>query len=114
MSLSNNLVYDGKLECGSERVSKALVDLPKLKELKLEQEYSSEEWLKATLDPNNPVCFLNTEKVDMSALPSFSLLKSATLGILRSLRKINGHILTCLLLLKWQKSDFKNLTGFLI
>lgn len=63
MSLSNKLVYDGKLECGSERVSSAVVDLPNLKELKLKWEYSSEAWLKETLDPNNPVCFLNTEKV---------------------------------------------------
>ncbi|XP_063163620.1 DNA replication ATP-dependent helicase/nuclease DNA2 isoform X2 [Candoia aspera] len=62
MSLSNKLVYDGKLECGSEKVSKAVIDLPNLKKLKLE-EYSSETWLKETLDPNNPVCFLNTEKV---------------------------------------------------
>ncbi|KAF7247421.1 DNA replication ATP-dependent helicase/nuclease DNA2 [Varanus komodoensis] len=63
MTLSNKLVYEGKLECGSERVSKAVIDLPNLKELKLEQEYCSEMWLKETLDPNNPVCFLNTEKV---------------------------------------------------
>uniref|UniRef100_A0ABM5G0X0 DNA replication ATP-dependent helicase/nuclease n=1 Tax=Pogona vitticeps TaxID=103695 RepID=A0ABM5G0X0_9SAUR len=63
MSLSNKLVYEGKLECGSERVSKGRIDLPNLKELKLEQEYSSEIWLKEALDPNNPVCFLNTEKV---------------------------------------------------
>ncbi|XP_062989360.1 DNA replication ATP-dependent helicase/nuclease DNA2 [Elgaria multicarinata webbii] len=63
MSLSNKLVYDGKLECGSERVSKAVLDLPNLKDLKLEQKDSSEIWLKETLDPNNPVCFLNTEKV---------------------------------------------------
>ncbi|XP_061491165.1 DNA replication ATP-dependent helicase/nuclease DNA2 [Rhineura floridana] len=62
MSLSNKLVYDGKLECGSERVSQAVVDLPNLKELKLERQYS-ETWIKETLDPNNPVCFLNTEKV---------------------------------------------------
>lgn len=62
MSLSNKLVYDGKLECGSEKVSRAIIDLPNLKKLKLE-ESSSEMWLKETLDPNNPVCFLNTEKV---------------------------------------------------
>ncbi|XP_015269363.1 PREDICTED: DNA replication ATP-dependent helicase/nuclease DNA2 [Gekko japonicus] len=62
MSLSNKLMYDGKLECGSERVSKAVADLPNLKGLKLEQ-LPSETWLKETLDPNNAVCFLNTEKV---------------------------------------------------
>ncbi|ETE67486.1 DNA2-like helicase, partial [Ophiophagus hannah] len=61
MSLSNKLVYDGKLECGSEKVSRAIIDLPNLKKLKLE-ESSSETWLKETLDPNSPVCFLNTEK----------------------------------------------------
>lgn len=69
MSLSNKLIYDGKLECGSERVSKAVADLPNLKGLKLEQEYSSETWLKETLDPNNPVCFLNTEKVAITGSP---------------------------------------------
>ncbi|XP_053161315.1 DNA replication ATP-dependent helicase/nuclease DNA2 [Hemicordylus capensis] len=63
MSLSNKLVYDGKLECGCERVSKAVVELPYLEKLKLEWEYYSEAWLKEMLDPNNPVCFLNTEKV---------------------------------------------------
>lgn len=69
MSLSNNLVYNGKLECGSEKVSKAIVDLPNLKDLKLDQKFSSETWLKETLDPNNPVCFLNTEKVNFTCLP---------------------------------------------
>ncbi|CAM5128840.1 unnamed protein product [Eretmochelys imbricata] len=66
MSLSNKLVYEGKLECGSEKVSKATVILPNLKNLKLELELfadSSETWLKETFEPNNPVCFLNTEKV---------------------------------------------------
>uniref|UniRef100_A0A8C8R5G8 DNA replication ATP-dependent helicase/nuclease n=1 Tax=Pelusios castaneus TaxID=367368 RepID=A0A8C8R5G8_9SAUR len=66
MSLSNKLVYEGKLECGSEKVSKATVILPNLKNLKLELELfadSSETWLKETLEPNNPVCFLNTAKV---------------------------------------------------
>ncbi|XP_029140102.1 DNA replication ATP-dependent helicase/nuclease DNA2 [Protobothrops mucrosquamatus] len=63
MSLSNKLVYDGQLECGSEKVSRAVIDLPNLKKLKLE-ESSAEMWLKETLDPNNPVCFLNTEKIE--------------------------------------------------
>nr|XP_006125342.1 DNA replication ATP-dependent helicase/nuclease DNA2 [Pelodiscus sinensis] len=64
MSLSNKLIYEGKLECGSEKVSKATVNLPNLKNLELELfADSSETWLKETLEPNNPVCFLNTEKV---------------------------------------------------
>uniref|UniRef100_A0A8D0G3H1 DNA replication ATP-dependent helicase/nuclease n=1 Tax=Sphenodon punctatus TaxID=8508 RepID=A0A8D0G3H1_SPHPU len=65
MSLSNKLVYEGKLECGSEKVSQATINLPYLEDVKLELELlanTSETWLKETLDPNNPVCFLNTEK----------------------------------------------------
>ncbi|XP_074965605.1 DNA replication ATP-dependent helicase/nuclease DNA2 isoform X2 [Phalacrocorax aristotelis] len=63
MSLSNMLVYEGKLECGSEKVSNATVNLPNLKKLKLELAGASKTWLKEVLDPDTPVCFLNTEKV---------------------------------------------------
>ncbi|OXB74721.1 UNVERIFIED_CONTAM: hypothetical protein H355_001553 [Colinus virginianus] len=63
MSLSNKLVYEGKLECGSEKVSNATANLPNLKMLKLELADSSKTWLKEVLEPDRPVCFLNTEKV---------------------------------------------------
>ncbi|XP_037256405.1 DNA replication ATP-dependent helicase/nuclease DNA2 isoform X1 [Falco biarmicus] len=63
MSLSNMLVYEGKLECGSEKVSNATANLPNLKKLKLELVDASKTWLKEVLDPDTPVCFLNTEKV---------------------------------------------------
>ncbi|KAI1231636.1 hypothetical protein IHE44_0007713, partial [Lamprotornis superbus] len=63
MSLSNMLVYEGKLECGSEKVSNATVNLPNLKKLKLDLGDPSKTWLKEVLDPDTPVCFLNTEKV---------------------------------------------------
>ncbi|KAL2303290.1 hypothetical protein Nmel_010755, partial [Mimus melanotis] len=63
MSLSNMLVYEGKLECGSEKVSNATVNLPNLKKLKLDLGDASKTWLKEVLDPDTPVCFLNTEKV---------------------------------------------------
>uniref|UniRef100_A0A8C8AGL0 DNA replication ATP-dependent helicase/nuclease n=1 Tax=Otus sunia TaxID=257818 RepID=A0A8C8AGL0_9STRI len=63
MSLSNMLVYEGKLECGSEKVSNATVNLPNLKKLKLDLADASKTWLKEVLDPDTPVCFLNTEKV---------------------------------------------------
>uniref|UniRef100_A0A8D2P1J1 DNA replication ATP-dependent helicase/nuclease n=1 Tax=Zosterops lateralis melanops TaxID=1220523 RepID=A0A8D2P1J1_ZOSLA len=62
MSLSNMLVYEGKLECGSEKVSNATVNLPNLKKLKLDFGDASKTWLKEVLDPDTPVCFLNTEK----------------------------------------------------
>uniref|UniRef100_F7FDD9 DNA replication ATP-dependent helicase/nuclease DNA2 n=1 Tax=Ornithorhynchus anatinus TaxID=9258 RepID=F7FDD9_ORNAN len=67
MSLSNKLVYEGKLECGSEKVAKAIVTLPKFQDVKLNLElyadYSETLWLKGVFEPNNSVCFLNTEKV---------------------------------------------------
>nr|XP_033798157.1 DNA replication ATP-dependent helicase/nuclease DNA2 isoform X1 [Geotrypetes seraphini] len=66
MALTNKLVYEGKLECGSEKVGTATVNLPNLKDLKLKMELFtdySETWLKDVLEPSNAVCFLNTEKV---------------------------------------------------
>lgn len=67
MSLSNKLTYEGKLECGSDKVASAVVNLPKLKDVKLELEfyadYSENPWMVGAFEPNNPVCFLNTDKV---------------------------------------------------
>ncbi|XP_008060479.1 DNA replication ATP-dependent helicase/nuclease DNA2 [Carlito syrichta] len=67
MSLSNKLTYEGKLECGSDKVANAVINLPNLKDVKLELEfyadYSDNPWLIGVFEPNNPVCFLNTDKV---------------------------------------------------
>ncbi|XP_027696330.1 DNA replication ATP-dependent helicase/nuclease DNA2 isoform X2 [Vombatus ursinus] len=67
MSLSNKLVYEGKLECGSEKVANATVSLPHLKDVILDlqahRDYSETFWLRGAFEPKNPVCFLNTEKV---------------------------------------------------
>ncbi|XP_053442367.1 DNA replication ATP-dependent helicase/nuclease DNA2 isoform X2 [Nycticebus coucang] len=67
MSLSNKLTYEGKLECGSEKVANAVINLPNFKDVKLELEfyadYSDNPWLIKVFEPNNPVCFLNTDKV---------------------------------------------------
>lgn len=66
MALSNKLVYEGRLECASERVSTAIVHLPHLKSLQLELEFresSENAWVKDVLEPSNPVCFLNTEEI---------------------------------------------------
>uniref|UniRef100_A0A3Q1FPZ8 DNA replication ATP-dependent helicase/nuclease n=1 Tax=Acanthochromis polyacanthus TaxID=80966 RepID=A0A3Q1FPZ8_9TELE len=70
MSLSNSLMYDGRLECGSERTALALLTLPFL--LTVQSELSSYSqmqpqhdlsWLQATLLPSNPVCFLDCSMV---------------------------------------------------
>ncbi|XP_021507111.1 DNA replication ATP-dependent helicase/nuclease DNA2 isoform X3 [Meriones unguiculatus] len=67
MSLSNKLTYEGKLECGSDRVANAVMTLPNLKDVKLNLEfyadYSDNPWLAGVFEPGNPVCFLNTDKV---------------------------------------------------
>ncbi|XP_035882765.1 DNA replication ATP-dependent helicase/nuclease DNA2 isoform X2 [Phyllostomus discolor] len=67
MSLSNKLTYEGKLECGSDKVANAVINLPNFKDVKLELEfyadYSESPWLIGAFEPNNPVCFLNTDQV---------------------------------------------------
>ncbi|CAH6789767.1 DNA replication ATP-dependent helicase/nuclease DNA2 [Phodopus roborovskii] len=67
MSLSNKLTYEGKLECGSDRVANALITLPNFKDVKPNLEfyanYSDNPWLAGVFEPDNPVCFLNTDKV---------------------------------------------------
>ncbi|KAM7072984.1 DNA replication ATP-dependent helicase/nuclease DNA2 isoform 2-T2 [Molossus nigricans] len=67
MSLSNKLTYEGKLECGSDKVASAVINLPNFKDVKLELEfyadYSETPWLIGVFEPNNPVCFLNTDQV---------------------------------------------------
>ncbi|XP_030232476.1 DNA replication ATP-dependent helicase/nuclease DNA2 [Gadus morhua] len=69
MSLSNCLMYDGRLECGSERTASARLALPFL--VSVQSELSSHceatpkdlEWVQAALLPGNPVCFLDTTQV---------------------------------------------------
>ncbi|XP_060141862.1 DNA replication ATP-dependent helicase/nuclease DNA2 isoform X3 [Globicephala melas] len=66
MSLSNKLTYEGKLECGSDKVANAVINLPNFKDVKLELEfyadYSENPWLVEVFEPKSPVCFLNTDK----------------------------------------------------
>ncbi|KAF0043314.1 hypothetical protein F2P81_004651 [Scophthalmus maximus] len=70
MSLSNSLMYEGRLECGSERTASALLTLPFL--LSVQSELSSHSqthhqhelaWIQASLAPSNPVCFLDCSVV---------------------------------------------------
>ncbi|XP_068443578.1 DNA replication ATP-dependent helicase/nuclease DNA2 isoform X2 [Clinocottus analis] len=70
MSLSNSLMYEGRLECGSERTATALLTLPFL--LSVQSELSSYSkahpqhdlaWIHATLLPSSPVCFLDCSMV---------------------------------------------------
>uniref|UniRef100_A0A4W6FYB0 DNA replication ATP-dependent helicase/nuclease n=1 Tax=Lates calcarifer TaxID=8187 RepID=A0A4W6FYB0_LATCA len=66
MSLSNSLMYEGRLECGSERTASALLSLPFLHSVQSELSCYSQThpqhdlaWIQAALSPSNPVCFLD-------------------------------------------------------
>ncbi|KAF3686321.1 DNA replication ATP-dependent helicase/nuclease DNA2 [Channa argus] len=70
MSLSNSLMYEGRLECGSERTASALLTLPFLLSVHSEiGAYSQAHpqldlaWIQDTLLPSNPVCFLDCSMV---------------------------------------------------
>lgn len=70
MSLSNSLMYEGQLECGSERTATALLALPLLPSVQSELGSNSASdprpdlaWVQSTLLPSNPVCFLDCSKV---------------------------------------------------
>ncbi|XP_072414096.1 DNA replication ATP-dependent helicase/nuclease DNA2 isoform X2 [Chiloscyllium punctatum] len=61
MSLSNKLIYEGKLVCGSEQLASATLQLPKWYELHVLG--LKDTWIQDALEPLKPVCFLDTEKV---------------------------------------------------
>lgn len=67
MSLSNSLMYEGQLECGSDRTATALLALPLLPSVQSElgalHSQRDLAWIQATLLPSNPVCFLDCSKV---------------------------------------------------
>uniref|UniRef100_A0A674F6G4 DNA replication ATP-dependent helicase/nuclease n=1 Tax=Salmo trutta TaxID=8032 RepID=A0A674F6G4_SALTR len=68
MSLSNTLMYGGRLECGSERTASAMLALPSQGSVQRQLELSLGRpedlaWVQAALEPLNPVCFLDTTQV---------------------------------------------------
>ncbi|XP_019751423.1 DNA replication ATP-dependent helicase/nuclease DNA2 [Hippocampus comes] len=70
MSLSNCLMYDGRLECGSERTASALLSLPSLASVQSELIFLPDAhpqqdlaWIQAALLPSKPVCFLDCSVV---------------------------------------------------
>ncbi|KAM4597243.1 DNA replication ATP-dependent helicase/nuclease DNA2 [Fundulus diaphanus] len=98
MSLSNSLMYDGRLECGSERTASALLALPSLLSVQSELTSYSEthpqldlSWLQAALLPCNPVCFL-----DCSAVPALESVEQG--GVSNHTEAALIHILLSLLI----------------
>ncbi|XP_034043244.1 DNA replication ATP-dependent helicase/nuclease DNA2 [Thalassophryne amazonica] len=98
MSLSNSLMYDGRLECGSERTASALLSLPFLLSVQselnsyvkthLEQDLA---WIRETLLPCNPVCFL-----DCSMVPALESVEQG--GISNNTEAVLIHLLLSLLI----------------
>ncbi len=63
MFLSNSLVYNSRLKCGSEGVASSRLCVPRLPQLHKEVWQSREAWLWRAVDPDQPVVFLNTDAV---------------------------------------------------
>lgn len=60
VSLSNFLIYDGKLKCGNSIVSNQCLKIPNPDKLDAYKTlYAIDSWLKHVLDPKNNVIFLN-------------------------------------------------------
>ena len=61
MKLCNLLTYDGKLECASSEVAMATLNVLHWNVACVELKNTN--WLIDAINPNNPVLFLNTDKV---------------------------------------------------
>ncbi|XP_070570774.1 DNA replication ATP-dependent helicase/nuclease DNA2-like [Ptychodera flava] len=66
MEISNTLIYDGKLKCGNDKIATGRLRLPEysnyIKHDSIDR-LPSLSWLPAAIDPDVPVCFLNTDKL---------------------------------------------------
>ncbi|XP_077997914.1 DNA replication ATP-dependent helicase/nuclease DNA2-like [Glandiceps talaboti] len=102
MDISNHLVYDGKLQCGDEQIAQRRLVLPGYQTYKqnLQSTSSVLSWLPEVIEPNLPVCFLNTDKMQASHQKLHNSLVNAV-----------ECRLVCLLLIALQKSgcDFSSI-----
>ncbi|KAI5617418.1 DNA replication ATP-dependent helicase/nuclease DNA2 isoform X1 [Silurus asotus] len=94
MSLSNALMYEGRLECGSERTANAQLQLPFRATIENElcmcqPQYTV--WVHAALEPQKSVCFLDTSQV-----PALETVEKG--GVSNGTEAILVHTLICLLL----------------
>lgn len=90
MSLSNCLMYEGRLECGSDRTATALLDLPFLPSVQAElsscsatDRQNNRTWIQAMLLPSNPVRFLDCSMVRIMCSAEVATLKSRGVNVLR-------------------------------
>jgi len=63
MSLSNTLIYQHQLTCGSETVANRLLQIPHFDRLLRPSSPSLDDWMRRLLEPSRSVCFLNTDFV---------------------------------------------------
>ncbi|KAJ0056178.1 hypothetical protein NL108_003474, partial [Boleophthalmus pectinirostris] len=98
MSLSNSLMYEGRLECGSERTACAQVTLPFLPSVQSELSSHSKShpqhdltWIQDALLPDNTVCFL-----DCSVVPALESVEQG--GVSNQTEAEVVHLLLSLLI----------------
>lgn len=66
MVLSNKLIYEGKLKCGTEEISNQSLNIPNkeaIESWKPESISKENDWLETVLSLNNKVIFLNTDQI---------------------------------------------------
>lgn len=64
-TLSNFLIYDGKLKCGSPEVQNRELKVPNPQRIaKFHVSHSAQPWIQEVLDPKRKVVFLNYDKCD--------------------------------------------------
>ena len=68
MELSNRLIYNNLLRCASEDVATATMSIPRWVSSEVKPD-----WLSHTIDPENNVIFLGTDKVKLKKINSEKL-----------------------------------------
>lgn len=68
MLLSNTIIYEGRLKCGTQAIANQVLDIPNISNLKssINEKYVNSEnnWMETVLDPNRRVIFLNHDDVN--------------------------------------------------
>ncbi|CAH3161793.1 unnamed protein product [Porites lobata] len=86
MELSNTLIYEKRLKCGTERVARAVLELPEWDELlsyiKENTTGKTHTWLLDALTPSCPVVFLDTDQVPAPESRSEHLVSNETEALL--------------------------------
>ena len=76
MCLANDMIYGQRLKCGTARVARSKLELPRLHAASQREEHPC--WLQHTLDPDNSVVFLDTEQVPAPEVKNGKVIRNDT------------------------------------